>query len=165
MFQTTKILLVLLLLSPLVSQKGYTQNTLEDISIYPFGGTYHFNRTPKNNDGNLDYLGISKSIKKDSWMFENGVGTFIDSYHLRSYIVFSNISYDTHKLGLLKPMLNLHCAYRGYSYNNDDRRIQCYPALKFRIGKEKGLFTNITPIPKIKGLTDGQITFEVGYKF
>ncbi len=135
------------------------------ISVYPFGGTFHFTPRSITNDGNLNYLAVSKSYKKNRWNFENGVGTFIDSYHVRSYIAFTDISHARYKYGLITPMINLHCAYKGIEHTSNKRDVSCYPAVKLRIGKEKGVFVNVTPIPPLGDLTDGQLSFEVGYKF
>ena len=150
----------------LAAENCYSLDVMNGYSIYPFGGTIHFNRSDnKSNDGSLSYLAASKSYVNNHWSFENGVGTFIDTFNLRSYIAFSDISHDEYKLGIVTPMLNIHCSYKGYSHSTTDRKVQCYPAVKFRIGQSSGLFANITPIPKIKGLTYGQIAFELGYKF
>ena len=149
----------------IVTGNGYSTELLKGVSLYPMGFVRHFIVKPKANDGNLDYIAGSKSSKKDGWTFENGAGTFIDTYHQRSYMIFSNISHDNYKYGIYTPMLNVHCAYKGYSYSKDDRKIQCYPSFKLRIGRDKGFFTNIMPVPKVGSLTNGLVTIEIGYKF
>jgi hypothetical protein len=142
-----------------------SNDILKDYSIYFLGAVRHFEPIDKTNEGNLDYLAISKLYKNDLWHFENGIGTFIDSYHIRSYTAFSNISHEHYKLGVLTPILGLNCYYKGKNYDSTERRFRCHPALKLRIGKEEGFFLNIMPIPKVEGLTDGFITVELGYKF
>ena len=157
----------LLILSTLllITTTNTSADLLDDVSLYPLGYVRHFKVQSKTHDGNLSFFAASKSIKKNAWTFENGAGTFVDTYHKRAYIVFSNISHDNYKYGLLTPMLNVHCAYKGHSYTKHDRKLQCYPLFKLRIGREKGLFTNIIPLPKVGTITNGLIAFEVGYKF
>jgi hypothetical protein len=41
----------------------------------------------------------------------------------------------------------------------------CSPPIQFRLGRDKGMFTSITPIPRIGTLTNGFLTVEVGYRF
>ena len=113
----------------------------------------------------LGFFAVSKTYKKNAWSLESGAGTFVDTYHKRAYIVFSDISHENYQYGLLRPVLNVHCAYKGHSYNEDNRKLQCFPLFKLRVGKNKGLFTNIIPIPKVGDVTNGLIAFEIGYKF
>ena len=113
----------------------------------------------------MEYLALSKDYKKGNWLFETGAGTYIDSYYLRSYMVFSNVSHDRFTYNWIKPMVSLTCTYKGKELNNDARETICAPLPKIRIGKHKGLFSNITYIPKYKELTNGFIGIEFGYKF
>lgn len=149
----------------LLSTTNLSADLLDDVSLYPLGIVKHYKVKPETHDGNLSYFAASKSIKKNSWTFENGAGTFVDTYYKRAYVVFSNISHDNYKYGLLTPMLNIHCAYKGHSYTKQNRKLQCYPLFKLRIGRDKGLFTNIIPLPKVGEVTNGLVAFEVGYKF
>ncbi len=152
---------VLLLTSP----NAYTEDFLTKYTVYPFGGSFHFKTTKETNNGNLNYFAITKTDKKDAWRFENGIGTFIDTYHVRSYLAFSDITHDKYKYGMITPILSANCAYKGYKHSTKKRRLQCFPLLKFKLAKNKGLILKITPIPKFKRITNGQITFEIGYKF
>ncbi len=149
----------------IITQPSYANDDLDGYSIYPFGGTFHRKPTAKTNDGNLDYMALSKSYKKWGLNIESGAGTFIDSYHTRSYVVFSNISSDKYKWGSLTPMVELHCLNKGSSHTEYKRKTICSPAFKIRIGAEKGIFANLTPVPPLGELTNGQLAFEVGYKF
>lgn len=149
----------------LLTTANTSADLLDDVSLYPLGYVSHFKVQPETHDGNLSFFAASKSFKKNAWTFENGAGTFVDTYYERAYVVFSNISHDKYKYGLLTPMLNAHCAYKGHSYTKKGRKLQCYPLFKLRIGREKGLFTNIIPLPKIGDITNGLVAFEVGYKF
>jgi len=109
-----KILSMLILFFSL-TQNGLASELLKDISIYPLGGVSHFKPKPVTNE-TAKYFAISKTIKNDNgWQFENGIGTFKDSYHQRAYMVFSNISHENYRYGLFTPMLNLHCAYKGHT--------------------------------------------------
>lgn len=147
------------------SLNGNSSELFKDLSIYPLGYVRHFELAPKVNDGNLNYFAVSKTRKKNAWRFESGVGTFVDSYHKRAYIFFSDISHENYQYGLFRPVLNVHCAYKGHSSNEDDRKLQCYPSFKLRVGNKKGLFINLIPIPKVGGVTNGLMAFEIGYKF
>lgn len=149
----------------LASNNTYAKEPTKSISIYPIGIVKHFELRPETNDGNLNYFAASISHKKNVWNFENGIGTFIDTYHKRAFVTFTDISHDRYRYGLLTPVINFHCAYKGYSYSSNKRRVQCYPLFKVRIGKQKGLFTNIIPLPKIGDVTNGLVAFEIGYKF
>lgn len=149
----------------LVTGNVYSKELLKDISIYPIGFVKHFKVKPETNDGNLNYFALSKTYQKGDWTYENAVGTFVDTYHQRAIIVFSNISHNDYKYGLVTPMLNLHCAYKGHTHKIDERKLQCLPAFKIRVGRDKGLFTNIIPLPKIGTITNGLVAFEIGYKF
>ena len=149
----------------LVTGNAYSKELLKDVSIYPIGFVKHFKVKPETNDGNLNYFALSKTVQKGDWNYENAIGTFKDTYHQRAIIAFSNISHDEYKYGWLTPMLNLHCAYKGYTHKKDKRKFQCLPAFKLRVGGEKGLFTNIIPLPKIGNITNGLVAFEIGYKF
>lgn len=113
----------------------------------------------------MDYIALSKDFKKGNWMYETGAATYIDSYHVRSYMAFSNISHDRFSYNWFKPMVSLTCTYKGEDINSNAREIICAPLPKFRIGNDKGLFTNITYIPKFKELTNGFIGIEFGYNF
>jgi len=148
-----------------VTSTASANEAFKGLSVYPFVYVRHFELQPETHDGNLDYFALSKSYKRNDWNFGNGFGTFIDTYYERALFVFTDISHDNYNYGSFKPVLNLHCAYKGHSYNEPGRKLQCYPLFKLRIGKEKGLFTNIIPIPKVGDVTNGLVAFEVGYKF
>ena len=129
------------------------------------GVVKHAKPTPKTNEGNMNFLSYAKDYKHNDWKFENGIGTYKDSYHQQSFMLFSNISHDKTNTRYLQPTLGLNCTYKGTSHNNDKMKVLCSPPIKFRTGYHKGLFAYITPVPKIKGLTNGLISMEVGYKF
>ena len=129
------------------------------------GVVKHTKPTSKTNEGNMQYLAYAKNYKHQAWNFENGIGTYKDSYHQQSFMLFSNISHDKTNTRYLQPTLGLNCTYKGTSHNNDKMKVVCSPPVKFRLGEHKGLFAYITPVPKIKGLTNGLISMEVGYKF
>jgi hypothetical protein len=129
------------------------------------GVVKHAKPTPKTNEGNMHYLAYAQDYKHNAWNFENGIGTYKDSYHQQSFMLFSNVSHDKVKTKYLQPTIGLNCTYKGTSHNNDKMKVVCSPPIKFRIGEHKGFFAYITPVPKIKGLTNGLVSKEVGYKF
>ena len=154
--------LLLVLCTPL---NLYAGGSFGEYAIYPFGGSFHFKKEKQTKNGNLNYFAVSKFEHKDAWHFEKGIGTFVDTYHVRSFIAFGEVSHDNYKYGLITPLINAHCAYKGHTHKNKGRRLQCFPSLKFKIGRDKGVFLKVTPIPKLGSLTNGQIVFEMGYKF
>jgi len=113
----------------------------------------------------MEYFALSKSYDFGAWSVESGGGTFIDSYSLRSYTLFSNITHESYQWGILKPILGLNCYYKGVEYSSDDMHFLCHPSLKLRVWYEEGLFMNIMPIPPAGDLTNGFVTIEFGYKF
>lgn len=161
--QYVQVFFLLLVTSNICAEEA--KRDIKDYTLYPFGATFHFKVSSETNDGNLNFLAISKTTKKNNWNFENGIGTFVDTYHTRSYIAFSDISHDNYKYGFITPMLSANCAYKGYKHSTKKRRIQCFPLLKFRLGNNKGFVLKIAPMPKVKKITNGQISFELGYTF
>lgn len=134
-------------------------------SIFFLGVSQHFKSQEKTRNGNMALLGYARNNKHKQWNFENGAATFLDSYNQRSYMVFSNITNDRLNSPNIQPTLGLNCAYKGYSYKHNGKRLLCSPPIKIRLGQQKGLFAYITPVPKIDGLTNGLVSLEVGYKF
>ena len=66
---------------------------LDGWSVYFFGYVRHRIVTPETNDGDMEYVGLSKSLYRGNWQFENGFSTYVDSFHLRSYSAFIDISH------------------------------------------------------------------------
>ena len=110
-----------LLLTLLIASSAYSQNNLTDYTLYPFGGSYHFKTTKETKNGNLHYIALTKTLKKEAWNIETGAGTFIDTYHVRSYIGFSDISHDDYHYGIITPLLSVNCAYKGYEHSTRNR--------------------------------------------
>lgn len=110
-------------------------------------------------------LGLSKEIQWRRWRLENGAATYIDSFHLRSYMVFSNVSHEYLMYRYWQPMLSLICTYKGRELGDPHRETICGPLPKLRFGRQKGMFANLTLIPKFRDLTNGFAGLEVGYKF
>ena len=134
-------------------------------SVFFLGVKKQFNPVNVEGEKNLKYFAYAKNTEYQNWNIETGVGTFEDSYDKRSYLVFSNVSNDRFNTRYLQPTVSLSCAYKGYSHEHDDKKWYCAPPLKLRIGKEKGLFTYITPVPRINDDTHGFVAMEVGYRF
>ena len=53
----------------------------------------------------------------------------------------------------------------GTYISSNNKRLICFPTLRLRIGRRKGIFMNLTPVPKIGNITNGFIATELGYKF
>ena len=137
----------------------------ESQSVYFLGLASHADPNPKTHEGNMWLLGYSREYQVNSWQLEPGVNSYIDSYDIRSYTVFMDISHDDFKYTYFRPMLSLSCMYKGISHDNDEMAFRCYPLLKIRIGGETNLFANIIPIPYVSGVTNGLIAVEVGYRW
>lgn len=155
----------ILMINMLLITNLYSTEWWKGVSIYPFGIVKHFEPVDETYEGNMEYFAISKTFKNEDWSFELGGGTFIDSYALRSYSIFTNISYQEYTWGIFTPLLSIDFYYKGEEYNSDNREPIIAPGLKFRFGYEDGIFITIQPVPKIKNLTDGFIAVGFGYKF
>ena len=134
-------------------------------TLFLFGATKHFKPHPKTNEGSLDLIGYAYNTERKNWNFETGFTTFNDSYHERSYAIFTNISNDNWNTKHIQPTLNINCAYKGYTYAHEGKRWLCSPPIQFRIGKEKGLFAYVMPVPKVGGVTNGLVFVEAGYRY
>ena len=155
-----KLLLICLLFTGV-----YGEDFFKDYSIYPLGFVKHMKKTSKTHEGNMNYLVVAKTIENNLWNYEVGAGTFVDSYNVRSYRIYTNFSHDDYKWRILTPMIGVDCNYKGKEYTSNKKRLICFPTLRLRLGKEKGLFVNVTPVPKIGNITNGFIAAEFGYKF
>jgi hypothetical protein len=134
-------------------------------SIYFAGFVQHAKSRPETNNGNVDFLAFSRDFKRNDWHFDTGVGTFVDTFHQRSYALFTNITHDRLRWGMVRPMLTLTCMYKGDDYDSDKMKVLCIPPVKFRIGDDDGLFANLMALPKIGNLTNGLYSLEIGYRF
>ena len=79
--------------------------------------------------------------------------------------MFTDISHDSFYFFYIRPVVSLSCMHKGNSYERDEMKSRCAPLLKIRIGDEKNLFANIVPVPYVKGVTNGWIAVEVGYRW
>ena len=156
---------ILLIFTFLIHTSLYAEDFTKDVSVYFFGLVKHFEPTDMTNEGNMQYFAVSKSITPEKWTYEGGVGTYKDSYSIRSYIIFANISNDEYRYGIFQPLLGLQIAYKGVDYISDDMQVIAFPTLKLRIGKKTGFFADIMAIPKVGTLTNGVASVEFGYKF
>lgn len=138
---------------------------LDGYSIYPFGWVKHFEPQGETNEGNIEYLAISKELKKGKWRFDTGAGTYVDSYNLRSYGIFSDISHERFTWKWFTPIVSLVCTYKGVEYGSDEMRIKGGPLPKLRFGRDTGVFIKVSGIPRVEGLTYGFVMSEFGYKF
>ena len=158
-------ILFILLSTNLYAQNDLFQNNFsKDYSLYFLGVVKHGKPTKKTHEGNMEYLAISKWNRYNLFNIESGIGTYIDSYSLRAYTFFNNISYEKYNFWIFEPMIGTIIQYKGIKYDSNKRKPMITPSLKLRVGKKDGFFLNIMVVPKIKKLTNGFYTFEVGYR-
>jgi len=143
----------------------YSTDVFKGVSLYPFGYVKHSKPTPQTHEGSMEYFGISKIFVNEKWTFDTGVGTFVDSYSIRSYKVFTNVSHRDFTWGVLTPILSLELYSKGKGYESNQKHQFLYPGFKVRVGNEDGLFMYIQPVPKLGTLTNGFVAIEVGYRF
>lgn len=134
-------------------------------SLYFYGYLKHANPKPSAHEGGMELFGLSKELRSGSFVFDTGVNTYIDSYGKRSYGVFSKVSHDNLRYGIVSPMVSLTCTYKGEDYGSDRMRIYCLPLPVVRIGGRTGLFADISALPKIGQYTNGWAALEVGAKW
>ena len=156
---------MLLILTLLFSTSSYAEDFLKDYNVYFFGLVKHFEPTDKTNEGNMQYFAVSKSFTSEKWTYEGGVGTYKDSYNMRSYILFANILNDDYRYGIFQPLIGLQVSYKGVDYVSDDMKVIAFPTLKLRVGAKDGFFADIMAIPKIGTITNGVVSVEFGYSF
>jgi len=53
------------------SSSVYADN-FKGYNLYFAGLLFHFDTAPENNDGNMEYFGLSRDFKKGNWIFETG---------------------------------------------------------------------------------------------
>lgn len=155
----------ILIISLFVITNLYSTDMFKGVSLYPFGIVEHLEPVEETYEGSMKYFAISKTFDYEDWCFEAGGGTFIDSYEVKSYRIFTNISHKDYRWGIFTPMLAIDFYSKGEEYSSDKRKQIIAPGFKLRIGDEDGLFMNIQPVPKISDLTNGFIAVEFGYKF
>jgi hypothetical protein len=134
-------------------------------TFYLYGYVNHFEPTPRTNQGNMRYFGLSRELRRDKWRFDTGFATYVDSYRVRSYSVFSDISHDDYALRYLRPMLSLQCQSKGHTYSSEERQFLCFPLPKLRIGGDAGPLVNISGTPKVGKLTNGFAVAEFGIRW
>lgn len=156
-----KILFVLLLVMSLSN----ANNNEQEYSIYFLGIVKHFYPVQQTNEGNVEYISVSKTTKYKDVIFENGIGSYTDSYNIHSFNIYTNISKEGWQISSIKPMVGLAVHSKGVEYNSNKRKIFLLPSVKFRIGKDQGFFINIMPIPKVLPYTNGFVATEIGYAF
>lgn len=154
----------ILILSILFLSLSFVQGE-EKQSIFFAGYLNHRQPIPQTNEGLINLLGYSREYANDKWKVEPGINTYIDSYSLRSYTAFVDISHDTYAYKYFRPILNLSLMYKGVGYSSDEMRVKLIPMLKFRIGGDTKLFANIIPVPPIDDETNGFVAVEFGYKW
>lgn len=137
----------------------------EKQSIFFAGYLKHRQPIPQTHEGFISFLGYSREYTKNKWKIEPGINTYVDSYSLRSYTAFVDISNDAYAYKYFRPILNLSLMYKGIGYNSDEMRVKLIPLVKFRIGGDTKLFANIIPVPPVGNDTNGFVAIEFGYKW
>lgn len=134
-------------------------------SILFFGYAKHVVNDSRNKEGYMESIGYSRELCYEKFTFDTGVYTYIDSYDVRSYALFSNISYEDIRYKLLTPMIEVGVTNKGEDYDSDKR--QTYPFIipKLRLGAEEGIFADFSGLPRIGDITNGWVAIELGYKW
>lgn len=124
----------------------------------------HVEPTPETNE-NLRWLGYSRTLQREKWRFVTGFATYVDSYSVRSYAVFSDISHDDYAWRYARPALSVQCQYKGRDYGTTDRQFYCFPIPKVKFGGDRGFMVNLAATPKLGDITNGWISLEFGYQW
>jgi hypothetical protein len=134
-------------------------------SIIFLGFLKHVENDSRSKEGYMELFGYSRELCYGKFMFDTGVNTFVDSYEMRAYSLFSNISYMDFHYKIFTPMLEVGVTNKGEDYDSTER--QTYPFIipKVRIGAREGFFGDISGLPKIGDITNGWVALEVGYKW
>lgn len=133
-------------------------------TLYFYTAVHHFKPTPETNE-NLKWIGYSRALQRDKWRFTNGAATYVDSYSVRSYMVFTDISHNDYAWQWFRPALSAQCHYKGRDYGTKDRQFYCFPVPKLKFGGERGLMANLAGMPKVGSITNGWVTLEFGWQW
>ncbi len=153
---TAAALALLLAATPAVAESPNT--------LYFYTWIHHFEPTPETNE-TLKWVGYSRKLQHDKWRFDTGLSTYVDSYSVRSYAVFTDVSYDDFRLPLVRPALSLQCHYKGRDYGSTERQFYCFPMPKLKFGADDGFMANLAAVPKLGDITNGWVLLELGYQW
>ena len=134
-------------------------------SLYVGGYVRHAKPTPRTHEGNMGYYAFSVEFMGKSNRYDIGIGSYVDSYGLRSYNIFSDISTERFTYQYFRPLLGACCSYKGSEYNSTSMKLLCFPLVKLRFGGVGGPFAKVTAIPHIGTLTNGLFFVEYGYQW
>lgn len=134
-------------------------------SIIFFGYVKHTVSDSRHNEGYNELIGYSRELCHGKFMFDTGVNTFADSYNVRSYSLFSNVSYEDFHYKIITPMLQVGVTNKGKDYDTSERKTYLFIIPKIRIGARDGIFADFSGLPKIGDTTNGWVALEVGYKW
>lgn len=157
--------LLALLVGPGPTCADQAEEPKAHISVYFFGYLKHVVSDSRDHEGNMDLLGISRELRYGKWVFDTGVNTYVDSYNVRSYTLFSKISHADVRYAWFTPLLSVGCTNKGKDYDSDARQTYCFPIPTLRVGKPTGLFADAFALPKIGDITNGWVAVELGYKW
>ena len=113
----------------------------------------------------MELIGYSKELSYGKFIFDTGVNTYIDSYYVRSYTLFSNISYENYRYKIVTPMIEIGITNKGKDYDTSKRQTYCFVIPKVRIGARDGIFVDLSGLPKIGDITNGWLAIELGYQW
>lgn len=134
-------------------------------SIYFFGYLKHVVNDSRNKEGYMELFGYSREFCYGKIIFDTGVNTYIDSYDIRSYSLFSNVSYEDFHYKIVTPMLEIGVTYKGKDYDTSEKQTYPFVIPKIRVGAQDGLFVDFSGLPKIGDITNGWVALELGYKW
>jgi len=113
----------------------------------------------------MEALGYARELCYKKFMFDTGVATYVDSYDVRSFAFFSNVSYQEFHYKILTPMLEIGVTNKGNDYDSNERQTYPYIIPKIRIGARDGFFADISGLPKVGDITNGWVGIELGFKW
>ncbi len=134
-------------------------------TAYFYGYVNHLEPTPETNQGNMKYFGYARTYPFGKWRFDNGFATYVDSYRLRAYSVFSDVTHEDYGFAYVRPAVSLQCQSKGRAYFSNERQFICFPLPKIRFGADEGLVLNVSGAPKLGKLTNGFVVAEFGFKW
>lgn len=136
-------------------------------ALYVFGWVQHADTYERTNEGYIELIGYSREFELGKFTFDTGFNTYVDSYHIRSYSIFSNVSYAPLHYKFITPMAVIGVTNKGKDHDSDAR--QTYPLIipKIRFGGRDNIpvFADISALPEVGGITNGWVALEVGFRW
>lgn len=137
----------------------------EKNSLYLLGFVSHVVNDSRNKEGYMELIGYSRELFYGKFIFDIGINTYVDSYYVRSYTLFSNISHTDFQHKWVTPMFVVGVTNKGEDYDTDERQTYAFIIPKIRFGARDGIFADISGLPEIGDITNGWVALEVGYRW